>query len=81
MTIWVCPLHDARVALEKSADVSELRGRLRVCGAENDNMFQFNKTKDGKAPAQRQAPLGGAHQVNGRFGFRLKKRRWIPTLR
>jgi hypothetical protein len=46
LTICVCPLHDAVVRLEKSADASELLERFCVCRAENDNMFQFNKTKE-----------------------------------
>jgi hypothetical protein len=42
----VSGLGDARVTLEKSADVSELLGRLCVCRSENNNMLQFKQTKE-----------------------------------
>jgi hypothetical protein len=46
LIICVCPLRDAVARTEKSADASELLERFCVCRAENDNMFQFNKTKE-----------------------------------
>jgi hypothetical protein len=36
--------------------------------------------RNGKTPAQGQIPFGGALHIIGRFGFHLKKRRWISTL-
>jgi hypothetical protein len=45
-------LGDARVTLEKSADVSELLGRLCVCRSESNNMFQFKQTEREDARAR-----------------------------